>query len=160
MKRTNWVLALVMAVGPGLCGACSDDDDDDAAPTTEEYCAALAALPEGDGGGPTDAIFEEFGDDPTLAEWAEGLPAAITEMQSFRDTIAGVRPSDELADEYRTAVDAIDRVVGNFEDSRDAAAAGDQAAFDSLGTDNQDNAVPAMFEAIGAVASRCGGDVG
>jgi hypothetical protein len=158
MKRTNWVLVLVMAVGPGLGGACSDDDDD-AAPTTEAYCAALAALPEGDGSGPTDAIFEEFGDDPTLAEWAEGLPAAIAEMRSFRDTLAGVTPSDDLANEYRAAIDAMDRVVGNFEDSRDAAAAGDQAAFDLLEVENQDNAVPAMFEAIGAVASGCGGDV-
>jgi hypothetical protein len=157
MRRALLIAATVpVIVSLASCG----DDDDDGDRTVAAYCADLQALDDGDEGGPIDAIFEEYGDSPTLANWAAFLPGAIDEMQSTRDEFADVEPPEELEDEREGFLAALDAVIGSFEDSLDAAEAGDQAEFDRLEVENQDENVPAMGAAMQAVMDACADDAG
>jgi hypothetical protein len=153
--------ALLLATTvPLIASLSSCGDDDDADRTVAAYCADLQALDDGDDGGPIDAIFEEYGDSPTLANWAAFLPGAIDEMQATRDEFADVEPPEELEGERESFLTALDAVIGSFEDSLDAAEAGDQAEFDRLEVENQDENVPAMGAAMQAVMDACADDAG
>jgi hypothetical protein len=153
MKHTNLILGL--AVAAGLGGACSDDPEA-SAPTTEAYCGVLAAMPEDDAGGPIDEIFEIYGDDPTLENWAEFLPSAIESIREDRETFDAIEPSAELSDQKADVIAAVDEVIGNFEASQAAAAAGDQAEFDALEDENQNVDLAAMGAAFEALGTACG----
>jgi hypothetical protein len=153
MKHTNLIVGL--AVAAGLGGACSDDPET-SAPTTEAYCEVLAAMPEDDAGGPIDEIFEIYGDDPTLENWAEFLPSAIESIREDRETFDAIEPSAELSDQKADLIASLDEVIGNFEASRSAAAAGDQAEFDAVEEENQGEDVPVMVAAFEAIGTACG----
>ena len=155
MHRSLIIVAtLPLVVGVAACG---DDDDDQAAAsarTTEEYCADLRA--DLDGEGPTDAFFEEH-PDPTLEDWAEGLPDIIARAEEGRDRFAAIVPSAELADERQDLLDGLDTVIASFEAGLAAARAGDQAAYDAEEQRNQDENVPVLETAFQALTDACGG---
>lgn len=138
----------VLAAGVG----CSDDDE---GRSTTAYCDDLEALG-GDEGRPTDHIFEMYGDEPSLAEWAAGLPEAISIARGSRNGFADVAPSEELGDERKRLLAAFDRVIGSFEASLEAARAGDQDAFGGHEVENQDELVPAMDAAMQELVEACG----
>lgn len=149
-------VSIILAVLPFLVGVAACDDDDEAkapARTTKAYCAELGANE--DEGGPTDAFFEQY-PDPTLENWAEGLPGIIAKAQDGRDQFAGVTPSAELADERQAALDAFDAVNASFERSLELARAGDQAGFDAEERRNQDENLPALGSAFQAMEESCG----
>src|SRR5687768_17734568 len=83
--RRSLLIAATMPLVLGLA-SCGDDDDDPAtaaaARTDAAYCTDLEALP--DEGGPTDAFFEAH-PDPTMADWAEGLPDIIATSKESRN---------------------------------------------------------------------------
>jgi len=153
--RRAFVIAVSFPLAVGLV-SCGDDDDGSAAATRTdaEYCAELRTLPEG--GGPTDEFFEKF-PDPTLADWAEGLPDVIDTATEQRDALAEVPPSAGLADERQAVLDAFDDVIASFGVSLDAAKAGDQDTFDAEERRNQDENVPALMEAVQPLMRECGG---
>lgn len=147
MRKQFAIAVLGTAVTLGT--ACSDDEE----PTTEAYCEDLRALPEGDD--PTAAFFADH-PDPALEDWADGLPAIIATIQDSRDQFADVEPSAELADRRESAVQAMDVVLGSFEDALEAASANDQAEFDRLEAENQDENVPALMAAMAGLGDACG----
>lgn len=153
MRRSLAVLStLPLVVGVAACG---DDDDPATASvrTTEAYCADLSAT-QGEEG-PTDAFFEEH-PDPTLEDWADGLPDVIARAQDARDRLSAIRPSAELAQEHDATVDSLDAVIASFKASLDAAGAGDQAAFEAEEERNQGENVPALDAAFQDLADACG----
>jgi hypothetical protein len=143
-------LAAASAVSMTLVVACGDD-----APSTAAYCEDLAALDDGSGGGPVDVIFERYGDNPTLDEWAEGLPEVLEVVRDFRGEFAAIEPSADLEDERAAALGALDAVVRNFEGSLEAAEAGDQEAFDRHEAANHGELSPAMGEAMARLVEAC-----
>jgi hypothetical protein len=154
MRRSLLIAAtLPLVVGIAACG----DDDNQAvasARTTEAYCADLRAVQDDEG--PTEAFFAEH-PDPTLEDWAAGLPDIIARAKEGRDRFAAIRPSDELADERRALVDSLNAVIASFEAGLDKARAGDQAAFDAEEQRNQGENVPALESAFQALTKVCGG---
>jgi hypothetical protein len=154
MNRALIIVAtLPLAV---IVASCGDDDDADtvaAARTDAQYCSDLQALPTGEG--PTDAFFAAH-PDPTLEDWAEGLPDVIETAKSQRDEFAAIDPSTGLADERQALLDAFGGVISSFESSLDAAEAGDQDAFDAEEKANQDTNVPALMDAFEALTGACG----
>jgi hypothetical protein len=127
------------------------------APTDAQVCADLKALP--DEGGPTDELFKEH-PDPTLDDWAAGLPDVIDKAQHGRDRLAAVEPSPALADERQAALDAFDGVIASFEKALDAAKAHDQHAFDAEEAKNQDDNVPKLMDAFNTLMTACGAHQG
>ena len=157
MRRALIIAAFTPLV---VLASCGDDDDGAAnsaaaARTDAEYCADLEALP--DDGGPTDAFFEAH-PNPTLADWADGLPDVIARSTKGRDQFAEIEPSVGLADERQTLLDAFDAIIASFETSLDAARAGDQEAFDAEEARNQDENVPALTEAFEGLQTGCEAD--
>lgn len=154
MRRSLLAATLPLVIGLAACG---DDDDDSAtaaaARTDAEYCAGLEGLP--DDGGPTEAFFEAH-PDPTMTDWAGGLPDIIARSKDTRDHFAEVEPSPGLGDERQAVLDALDAVTRSFGASLDAAEAGDQAAFDAEEAKNQDENVPALMTAFEEIETACG----
>jgi hypothetical protein len=109
-----------------------------------------------------DPGFDQFFADhpePTLEDWAAFLPGVVSVMDRMADTLESTpaAPEDEAA--VAAAVTAIVAVRDNFDRSHEAAAAGDQEAFDDLEEQNQGSAVPAMEAAMAALDDReCPGD--
>jgi hypothetical protein len=156
MRRVLIIVAtLPLVVGIAACG---DDDDDQAAAsarTTDAYCADLSANQDEEG--PTDAFFEQY-PDPTIEDWAEGLPGIIARAQDGRDQFAAITPSADLAGERQTLLNALDAVIATFERSLELATAGDQDAFDAEERRNQDENLPALGSAFEALEDACSVD--
>jgi hypothetical protein len=154
--RLSLVILSTLPLVVGI-GACGDDDDQTTASarTTDAYCADLNANQDDEG--PTEAFFEEH-PDPTLEDWAEGLPDIIARAQDTRDRLAAIRPSSELAEEHDAMVDRLDAVIASFETSLGAARAGDQDAYDAEERRNQDENVPALESAFQDLADACGAE--
>jgi hypothetical protein len=155
MKRT-WMIGLTgLALLPAVAVACGDDDGD--AVTHEEWFQAVC-----DKLGGQDPGFDRFFADhpePTLEDWAAFLPGVVSMMDTMADTLENTptAPEDEAA--VAAAVTAISAVRDNFDSARQAATAGDQAAFDAVEEQNQSSAVPAMEAAMAAVDERdCPGE--
>ncbi len=180
-KTITTALSIAALVGLGLAGCGSSSDDATkkatttttakaeqttttakaaAAPTTAEFCVAADAA--FGGFEPNiDAIFED-NPNPTLEDWAAFLPEPT---QGFDEVIANleeVEPSDEVAEDFKAALDAMRVLAADLHASLDAAKAGDQAAFDAaeeanLGPEGGSGHGDAMGAALDKVGAYCGG---
>jgi len=148
--------ALLVTAGLGL-GAAGATATAATKPTgaTKEYCAEVQQMA-GEFGDPgIDAIFEG-NPDPTLADWAAFLPGPIARMQSFADGLAGSDPPKSLAADVRKVAKRWAAVIAFYEAGQEAAAAGDQAAFDALDSRRRDRLVGRLGRSMDAVGRACG----
>jgi hypothetical protein len=178
-------LSVALAAGLLLAG-CGSDSDGAAAPTTTRAKATTTApstttagngttAPAGASTDPADIafceklraafqdyqphiddIFTQYGDSPTLAQWASFLPDQVAEMDAMIERVSAVEPSPNLTDDFQAAVEAFRTMSKNFHDSIAAAEAGDQAEFDRLGELNQGTNTPALEQATGVIGQACG----
>jgi hypothetical protein len=171
--------ALSVAFAAGLLlAACGSDSDGVGAPTTAQPEATTTAAPTTTAGTSTDPadvafcsklqaafgdyqphiddIFSQYGDSPTLAQWASFLPDQVADLDAMIARVEAVEPSPNLADEFGAAVDAFRAMSKTFHDSIAAAEAGDQAEFDRLGDLNQGTNTPALEQATGTIGRVCG----
>jgi len=173
MHKTIISLLAVAVLGGAVLAGCGSDSDREEAggaavstteatgattttvggQTLEQFCAEVQTA-FGDYQPGFDAIFED-NPDPSLEEWAAFLPAATEEFDEMIARVAAVEPAPEVADEFEAAIDAMETVSQNFHGSIEAAAAGDQATFDELETQNQEVDLPAMDAALNSTPDRC-----
>src|SRR3954470_12049540 len=83
------------------------------------YCDKMKALPQNDEG-PIAPIFTQYGDNPTLAQWAAFLPGAINEMKDDAKAFEQITPSRSLKAEQQAAIGALSKVTDNFTASQKA----------------------------------------
>ncbi len=152
-------------------GACADDDATDAAGADSattvtvstagaadesaltDYCAAVAAA------GGEDPDFEGFfaeHPEPTLDDWAGFLPGVVDGIEATLAAANDITAPVEVADAHQDAIDALTDMRDVMQESLDAAAAGDQAAYDAAEERNQSEVSPALEEAFGEVEAACG----
>lgn len=126
----------------------------DLSPEEEAYCAELAALPEGGDPG-FDAFFTEH-PEPTLADWAEFLPAVVDDLRAGIAAFDAVEPPPSLADARKDVHDAMTAVGDSLDAGLTAAEAGDQEAYDAAEAENQGGLAATMEEAMNALGGVCG----
>jgi hypothetical protein len=156
--RTKAVLTAAVMVTMGLAFTAGSAAQAGAAtkPTgaLAGYCAQLQQLGEQFGDPGIDAIFED-NPNPTLAQWAAFLPGPIAKLQAFADDIEATDPPRPVAKSVAKVVKRLRAVSTMFDDSRRAAAAGDQKAFDAAGA-RRDGLVKKMEKAFARVGTTCG----
>src|SRR3954447_12153229 len=148
-------LTVAIIAGVTLAGAACSSSNNGGTAAEAAYCTKLSQLPHSDGG-PIDGIFTQYGDHPTLAQWATFLPGAIDKVKGDNAAFASIVPPSSLKSKQQAFLGAMSKVTNNFIDSQKAAAAGNQAEFDRLESVNQDTDLPAMQKAVGELTTACG----
>jgi hypothetical protein len=150
--------AVIITAGLGLAAVGAPPAGAAAQPTgaTKQYCAEVKQIADDFGDPGIDAIFEG-NPEPSLADWAAFLPGPIARMQAFADDLEATDPPGALAPDVRTVVKRWAAVIAYYEAVQDAAAAGDQKAFDALGgSGRRDPLVKKLGKAMNKVGKACG----
>jgi hypothetical protein len=136
--------------GEGTTAAGASTDPADIA-----FCQDLQAA-FGDYQPHIDDIFTQYGDNPTLAQWAAFLPDEVAKMDAMIERVSAVEPSPNLADDLQAAVAAFQTMSKNFHDTIAAAEAGDETEFKRLEDENQNTNTPALQAATSTIGTACG----
>jgi hypothetical protein len=155
-RLASVAVAVVAAIGPAVSGAGVAGAASMPKAGVRNYCAQLDEIGQQHGDPGIDAIFEN-NPDPTLAQWAAFLPGPVERMRSFADEIAATDPPKPVARDVAAAVRRLRAVARLFDGAQQAAADGDQEAFDDA-SDRRPKLVKKMMKSFNKVERACGSE--